>query len=154
MLKKLIVFVFFFSNFIISSNKTYFYPPYRETKASRLRKENKKNKPFQANIVNYTTSTNRITQTLNDLNSKPKPTEPSRTSTSTKNYLADDSSCSNPSIATPRSIDKNVQNLESDIVDEKHPIVDETILASSFNLNLNQAYLNAHGRRPTILALN
>jgi hypothetical protein len=117
-----------FSTLTIFAGQKHYYPLYRDTKSSTLRRQhprNIRNNYFNAQTADLKTSVDRITHTLKNLNA------------SNKNQSAISEKDSSAYFASDRS------SLES-----IYPIVNEEILSSSFNLNLNKKYREAHPYKP------
>lgn len=128
-----------FSTLTIFAGQGHHYPLYRDTKSSKLRRQhprNIRNNYFNAQTAELKTSVDRITHTLKNLNASNK-NQSAISEEDSSAYFASGRSSLKSIPTTPHAVRKTKQT-------SKYPIVNEEILSSSFNLNLNKKYREAH----------
>ena len=132
MLSKTTLLILLFSNFTIFTSTTrqkYFYPSYRETNSSRLRKKLPTDNTFKKEVESFKESVKRITETLKNLN--PEQTKNCRSSvkkvspnSSQLNSLSDSSNNLSDSVnsnsvttpTTPHAADETLSRHEYPII--------------------------------------
>ncbi len=138
-------FMLIFSTLTIFACQGHHYPLYRDTKSSKLRRQhprNIRNNYFNAQTADLKTSVDRITHTLKSLNVSNK-NQSTISEENSSAYLPSDRSSLESINTTPHAVRKS-----------EYPIVDEQKLSSSFNLNLNKKYREAHPYKPQILSVD
>lgn len=158
------LFMFIFSTLTIFAGQKHYYPAYRETNSSRLRKQNPKvakSNYFEAQVEAFKTSVDRIDNVLTKLKSTNKKTVRTLNKEITPNnsslYLPSYRSSLDSVNATPKT------NPHSDSIDKTinkpHYSADKIAinakrLASFFPLNLNKETKHTHPCKPQILPVD